>query len=730
MARGLTNKLYRNFTKGLITEASLLTYPENACIDLDNCILYRKGNLSRRLGVDFESGSSNSPYQINQSDFVKNAYHTYKWESVGNNINKNFLVTQVGPTLRFYDLSASPLSSGLKGFTVNMLSFKAPNVTDAQASLCEMSFAGGKGYLFAVGEKFEPIMVEYNEALDTITATRIYIQVRDFQGLNDGLANDEEPTTLSPEHNYNLLNQGWVDATNSGSGATVAYFDSYGGMGTVASAASTPITHFYTHYSRYPGNNKQWWIAKKSTDNTFDPVLLGTFYFGTGRAPRGHFVVNAFYKDRGAVSGLTTIVPEKSDQRPTSVAFFAGRVWYVCQSTVYYSQVLDDKAKAGFCYQVADPTAEDFSDLVATDGGTVTIPEMGKALKILAIAGGVLIFGSNGIWFVSGMGGGFSALDNGVQKVSPIGTNSPNSIVDTKDGVFWFNKVGIQAIAVQTGAAGTSFDVKTISEETIQGFYNDSIPENQKPYVRAIYDSATNVIQWLFNSSPTGTPGVYDRILNLDMGLGSFFPWTISTTGPKIIGAFNTLDLNPLSENTNVRPTFVQYQFLVPTAGVYAFNFGYFHDEHFADWRTYDGVGTDYLSFIESGYELLDDAMRKKELNYIFCYFRKTEKNYVETETGYDIDYQSSCILKIKWDWASTMMANKWSSKVEAYRHNRVPMFTDEDLSFDTGYPIVISKNKVRGHGRAIQFRFESNGIGKDFDLLGWAVPVSGNVAP
>lgn len=730
MARGLTNKLYRNFTKGLITEASLLTYPENACIDLDNCILYRKGNLSRRLGIDFDEGSSNSPHQIAQTDFVKNAYHNYKWEAVGNNITKNFLVSQVGPTLRFYDLSVIPLSSGLKGFTVNMLGFKAPNVTDAQASLCEMAFAAGKGYLFVVGEKFEPVLIEYDEALDTVTVTRIFIQIRDFQGLNDGLANDQEPTTLSPEHNYNLLNQGWLSPTNSGSGATVTYFDSYGDMGTVASAASTPISQFYTQYSRYPGNNKQWWIAKKSTDNTFDPTLLGTFYFGTGRAPRGHFVVNAFYKDRGAVSGLTTILPEKSDQRPTGVAFFAGRVWYVCQSAVYYSQVLDDKAKAGFCYQVADPTAEDFSDLVATDGGTIMIPEMGKALKVLAIAGGALIFGSNGIWFVSGVGGGFSALDNSVQKVSPIGTNSPNSIVDTKDGVFWFNKVGIQAIAVQTGATGTSFDVKTISEDTVQGFYNESIPEAQKPYVRAVYDSATNVIQWLFNSSPTGTPGVYDRILNLDMSLGSFFPWTISIESSKIIGAFNTPDLNSLGDHTEVRPTFVKYQVLVPSNDVYAFNFGYFHDETFADWKSHDGVGKNYVSFIESGYELLDDAMRKKELNYIFCYFRRTEENYVPTETGFDIDYRSSCILKVKWDWSSSLMANKWSSKVEAYRHNRLPMFSDEDLSFDTGYPIVISKNKIRGHGRAIQFRFESNGIGTDFDLLGWAVPVSGNTTP
>ena len=68
MARGLTNRLYRNFTKGLITESSLLTYPENSCNDLDNCVIYRKGNISRRFGADFEDDWTFSPYAINVAD--------------------------------------------------------------------------------------------------------------------------------------------------------------------------------------------------------------------------------------------------------------------------------------------------------------------------------------------------------------------------------------------------------------------------------------------------------------------------------------------------------------------------------------------------------------------------------------------------------------------------------------------------------------------------------------
>ena len=48
-----TEKLYRSFVKGLITEASPLTFPENASIDEKNFVLNRDGSRSRRLGVDY-----------------------------------------------------------------------------------------------------------------------------------------------------------------------------------------------------------------------------------------------------------------------------------------------------------------------------------------------------------------------------------------------------------------------------------------------------------------------------------------------------------------------------------------------------------------------------------------------------------------------------------------------------------------------------------------------------
>lgn len=126
MPRAQTNKIYRTFVKGLITEASPLTYPENASVDEDNCVIFRKGNRTRRLGAEYEDDYQLSSFTIPQTDFDSNAIIDYKWEAVANNAGTTFLCQQVGNTLHFYDLSISPLSAAEKSFTVRSHQFHRP----------------------------------------------------------------------------------------------------------------------------------------------------------------------------------------------------------------------------------------------------------------------------------------------------------------------------------------------------------------------------------------------------------------------------------------------------------------------------------------------------------------------------------------------------------------------------------------------------------------------------
>jgi len=738
MARAETTKLYRTFVKGFITEAGPLTYPEDASIAEDNCVIYRTGNRSRRLGIDLESYGSSFNITVPVSTYNNYAISEYRWDAVDNRADLTFAVVQVGLTVHFFDITNNDIvMNGEKAFSLDLTPYVVSGTTNPESY--PVCFSAGRGYLFIVGEKLEPLLLQYNSGFDSIAVSRIYIQIRDFKGLADNLANDEEPTTLTKEHHYNLRNQGWVDPDNSSGSATVSYFSNFGGVGSYTAPASTPITTYHTAVSRYPSNNKQWWVAKNSSGD-FDPALLNKFGFGSSRAPRGHYIVDAFNIDRSAVSGVAGIPIETSRDRPLSVAFANGRAFYGVNSNIYFTQVMDDKRKAGFCYQDADPTSEDISDLIATDGGVIPIPEMSRLVKLLPVGAGIIVFATNGVWFISGTQAGFTALDISVSKISPIGTESPNSIVEVNGQIYWWSRIGIMALSQKSGMFGPidgAFDNLNITEQTIQTFYND-ISDEAKRYVKAVYDPQTNVIQWLYKSDQVTQTYAYDKVLTLDLTLQAFYPWSVSYGShlPFIAGVITSPILagydGPL--NTSIKKTSIKYLCWNIDTPLYRINFAQSKSLDFIDWQTWtEGRGLPdetYMSFVETGYELMEDAMRKKQTPFIFTYFRRTEEDYIEDGEDWSANRQSSCLFQVKWGWASSPVSNKYSTKREAYRIVRQPFFDEDDTTFDTGFPVVVTKHKVRGSGKAIQFRFESDAARRDFDLLGWATNITGNTKP
>ncbi len=770
MARATQNKLYRTFVKGLITEAGPLTYPENASVNESNCVIYRSGNRSRRLGIDYEINNQLSPFSVAAPLIPNQAIHCFEWQAVDKQADLYYLVVQIGLTLYFYDMTFQPITSGLKHFTLDLTPFIVSGYTPTQAAACETDMAGGsggfgQGALFVVGSLFEPFYVTYDVASDTISSKQITIQIRDFVGVDDMLANDEEPTTLTPSHQYNLMNQGWLDATQQGGGSPVTKYGVMDGPIITGGLSISPITTYHTVVSRYPSNAKQWFLGQVAVAGPdglpgnltyaigqFDPELLNTFVTGNGLAPRGHYIFNAFNQDRSSVSGLS--IPAQPNQvtnhRPVSVTFFSGRVWYCCDGTVYYSQVLADLRWAGFCFQSADPTSQTLSDLVATDGGYVPIPEMASAVKLHPFGSGVMVFATNGVWFISGGGQasapGFFGTDMAVTKLSGVGTKSPNSVVeDSHYNVYFWGTNGIWKFAHKIGAFGAlapiaiggAFDKELISEMTIQSFYNN-IPDQNKKNAHGVYDWATNTIQWLYNtgnsnSSSEGTffgatphiasfnPYFFDGILNMDLTLGSFYPWTISSfeassdygATPWMVGIYNTQTLNQNRPDgtpyvPEVRATYIQYLTAVPSGdqpSQWTFTVSYFNNTAFGDWIQYATTnvqfipplnplpgqpgfvkfGYPYLSFVDTGYELLEDAERQKEIGYVFCYFKQTEIGWIENGKGtgdYDLVHPSSCLFQTRWDWSSNSASNRWSTKQQAYKPRR---FAPPDIT-NLGY--------------------------------------------
>ena len=207
MARGKTAKLYRTFVKGLITEAGFLTYPEDASTDELNTVPSPKGSRNRRLGIEEEPAGSDVELLDEGATSVTSEF---TWKAAANKYDANFLVQQVGNAIHFFEINTEPLSTHKKGFIIGLVNYKTEGTTDEQVANTRVQFASGKGLLFIVSEVIEPLVVEYDADTDNISTIRVIIQIRDFDGVPDGLANDAEPSTLSKEHFYNLKNQGWL----------------------------------------------------------------------------------------------------------------------------------------------------------------------------------------------------------------------------------------------------------------------------------------------------------------------------------------------------------------------------------------------------------------------------------------------------------------------------------------------------------------------------------------
>ena len=97
MPQSLTQKQVNTFTGGLITEASELTFPENASVDELNCSLERDGTRRRRKAVVLEDNAVTDGIVIPEGS----VFHTATWYNVAGQPNLEFLVVQIGARSSF-----------------------------------------------------------------------------------------------------------------------------------------------------------------------------------------------------------------------------------------------------------------------------------------------------------------------------------------------------------------------------------------------------------------------------------------------------------------------------------------------------------------------------------------------------------------------------------------------------------------------------------------------------
>jgi hypothetical protein len=80
-------------------------------------------------------------------------------------------------------------------------------------------------------------------------------------------------------------------------------------------------------------------------------------------------------------------------------------------------------------------------------------------------------------------------------------------------------------------------------------------------------------------------------------------------------------------------------------------------------------------------------------------------------------------MIRSQWNWATSIISNKWSPSFQAYRYNKA-LFIDED--YENGFEVVTTKSKLRGRGRAVSIYFATEPY-KDCRILGWNMSLTGN---
>lgn len=342
----------------------------------------------------------------------------------------------------------------------------------------------------------------------------------------------QRPTFLTRIKNYNLRNQGWP-----------AEFSCYPNeVGNGAPVITDPVFHTESAIGVYPSNADIIHLAKSTVAEDspniggYSPWFLRKSNFGNTPAPKGHFILNAFNRNRQEHTGIAGTYDPARDQDPTravSVTFFAGRIFYLKPNgQVLFSQVLTDINRAGNCYQEADPTAEDINDLVATDGGVVNIRDIGEAYKLVSTNDRVYVFADNGVWYISGpIDSGFKATDFQVRQLTTAGCVGPNTVVIADSTVMFWGDSGIFAIVADPSTGQPV--AQNITENTIQTFYNN-IRTPAKATAQSFYDPDDRKIYWAYNNE-SGYDGIswrykYNRILIFDIVLSAFYLYDFTTT--------------------------------------------------------------------------------------------------------------------------------------------------------------------------------------------------------
>lgn len=584
MARQSQAIEFNTFVGGLVTEASPLTFPSNAALEIENFNLDKDGTISRRLGMDYENSHVviDSGVSVDASGEI--AISTFNWDNAGGDPKVSVIVIQTGNVLKFFDANSGPITPNL----IHTYTFESLGInTTLSSSVVD-------GMMVVVGNGKQPIVFTYEDGV--VVSEAYTLKIRDTFGVEDfaivSKAGEPSPTTpvdlrapeninLRPDkstvtdtHIYNLRNSTYALARMVPDSTILEDpIKSFTEDVTQFEALGVPF-EFRDDLAQLPSNadsvtSALFADAEEADDRLterFHPKVLRRSPRGNFESPMGYFIIDALERGTSRLARVSALDLTKSraaedyvyevnalplDKTPggaTAVGEYAGRVWYSgfsgdiiggdsysprMSSYILFSKIISSKAELGACHQIGDPTSKEAPDLLETDGGFIRIDEAYGVRKLVNIGSALVVIAENGVWAISGGSDfGFTATSYLVTKVTNHGCVNTNSIVQADSGLVYWGDDGIY----QVGRNDVGDVMATnITNNSIQKLYN-SVSDLEKLSVQGKFDTYDRKIRWLYKNRVSPVEDTKELIL--DVALGAFYKHSLPTaslTAPNVV---------------------------------------------------------------------------------------------------------------------------------------------------------------------------------------------------
>jgi hypothetical protein len=774
MAQDLQRNPVVNLSRGLVTEQTPLTPVDSSTTDELNMDIELDGRRVSRKGLAYIHNRTDPHIAQDivtaQFDLPDDAqFRTYVWtpttgvfrgisilcmqlEYGSNNLTDADLTD---PSYNGNQLFFLPLN-GEFGFTV------AERVildTQGPSSLFDaLDFTPYNNHLIVTSARTRPTRITldmdtnssspYYE-INSVTATEFPILMRDFYRFEDeedlkvAAVPAGSNTVPTDGRRYDTYNAGWAETeltawqTGTGDSTFPPLTSRWHSALTAAGAFDYSAFIAQAKGSTLISGGKFIIDAHQYPGITFSRTNSHNSIASTDVTSSNFYEVNALFPD----------ISTEEDYMSRSEAY-AGRIFYAghphrtLSDKVFFSQVLEDESQLGKCYQKNDPTAQVLSDLVDDDGGSITIPGLTQATRLITFGDSLLVFSASGVWAIRPGQNGFAATSYRVEKITTFGTDSPFSIVQNNNVTYYINKEGVQTLEVDQN---NNFVHTNVSRNVIQKYWVENY-QGCVSDVRGVFDELKLQVHWLFNSPGTTHK---TKCLVLDLKNQAFMPWTFDED-VKVRDAFyfkaNYYDYTSagnarremgtitdaesrimyIVKDDTILPDDSQYQNATPAN----FTYDYWHFADMSapinvDVKTYTSgeVDTPFSAYLETTPNFYGDMHNDKDSKEVIVYTYKDSKFYFPFPVNYsteNVETETRVKVKHSWDFEEFENSQDAYEPYDAERIKTTPAGTVGDAEYEFHKYISIKQLKFRGRGKALKLRFESDGI-YPINLLGYS---------